>query len=168
MKGDYSEQQLADLLSQISSADEHSDLDVRCVVMLMINVIVAECIQFVSDQLSLDIFDIKLLKNPPKDLLNLLERYTLAEIYTLISEAASESPILETEQSVLGVLSETCHSAQRLALLYAKNNKTVNPYQKKENLQRSLVTSILMENYLGFESGECFTSHVWPILNSMR
>jgi len=168
LKGDYSEQQLADLRSQISSADEHSELDVRGVVMLMINVIVAECIQFVSDQLSLDIFDIKLLKNPPKALLNLLERYTLAEIYTLISEAASESPLLDKEQSVLGVLSEICHSAQRLALLDAKNNKPINLYQKKEHLQSSVVTSILMESYLGFKSDEYFTSHIWPLLSSLR
>ena len=165
LNDEYSEKQLADLLLQISSTGGHSERDIRGVVTLMKNALVAECVQFFSDQLSLEVFEIELLKNPPKALLGILEHHTLAEIYTLIWEATSEFSLLEMkEQSVLEVLSEVCHSAQRIALWHATNKKPIKPYQKKEGSQCSLVTSILMENYFGLEPGKYFTSNVWPIL----
>ena len=157
---------LQGLLLQINSTDKHSKQDNRDIVTLIKNVLVAECVQFISEQLSLTFFDIDLLMNPPAVLVEILEHYPLAETHTLLWMAAAKiSPKKINEEHAADLLSEICHSAQRSALLYAANKSIINPYQKIEGPECSLLTVLLMENYLKLGSGRYFTSHVWPILS---
>jgi len=162
---DHSEKALSDLLLQINS-DERSVQDEAVIVSLIKNIFVAECIQFIFDQLSLTFFDIDLMMNPPVELIELLDHYTLAELHTLLWMAASKiSTRQKKEESASNLLSHICRSAQRSALLYAANENPIELYQKQKNSEGSVATVMLMENILELDSGSYFTGEIWTGLS---